>query len=77
MTPAFSGVLRHLVSSTTCLLRHLTYRVAEEEEAEEEAEQVSSEQGEVDCSGAGHPDHHGHAAVEDVHAEGKPSQEQS
>lgn len=42
----------------------------EEEEAAEEAEEVGGEQRQVDRRGAGHLHHHGHEAVERVHAQG-------
>lgn len=46
-----------------------THRVVEEVEATEEAEEVGGEQGEVDRRGAGHLHHHGHEAVQRVHAQ--------
>lgn len=47
----------------------LTHCEVEEEDATEEAEEVSGEQGQVDCRGARHLDHQGHEAVECVHTE--------
>lgn len=48
----------------------LTHVVLEEEDATEEAEQVSSEQGQVDGGGAAQPYHDGHEAVQGEHTEG-------
>lgn len=54
-----------------------THSVLEQEKAAEEAEEIGSEQREVNCCGAGHVDHHRHAAVQRIHAYGKAAQEQS
>ncbi len=47
-----------------------THCVVEEEEAAEEAEEVSGEQREVDRRSAGHLHHYGHEAVQRVHTQG-------
>ena len=52
------------------MLCNETHFVVEEEEATEEAEEVGGEQGQVDGSSAGHLHHHGHEAVQGVHAQG-------
>ena len=49
---------------------YLTHNKVEEEDATEEAEEVSGEQGEIHCSGTGHLDHQGHETVQGIHAEG-------
>ena len=54
-----------------------THNVVEEEEATEEAEEVGGEQREVDGGGAGQLHHHGHAAVQHVHAHGVGSKQQA
>lgn len=46
----------------------ITHSVLEKEKATEEAEEISCEQREVNCCGAGHADHHRHAAVQCIHA---------
>lgn len=46
-----------------------THCVVEEEDATEEAEEVGSEQREVDCSSAGHFHHDRHEAVQSVHTQ--------
>lgn len=54
-----------------------THSVLEKEKATEEAEEISCKQGEVNCCGAGHVDHHRHAAVQCIHTHSKPTQKQS
>jgi hypothetical protein len=48
-----------------------------EKQATEEAEEVFSEQGEVDCCSTGLPDHYGHTAVQGVHTQGIASKQQA
>lgn len=54
-----------------------TYIVLEEEEPTEEAEEISSEQGEVDGGGAAQLHHYGHTAVQSVHTQSKSSEQEA
>lgn len=48
-----------------------------QKESTKKAEEVSGEQGKVDCCGAGHLYHYGHHAIKAIHAQCISSQEKS